>query len=69
VMPEAVPHKFAAHADIRAVLLGTGDEELVEATTGDYYWGQGTEGTGRNMLGKILVELRAALRAEEDGAE
>ena len=69
VMREAVRRKFAAHPEIRAVLLGTGDAELVEATTGDYYWGQGTNGTGRNMLGKILMELRAALRAEADVAE
>jgi ribA/ribD-fused uncharacterized protein len=64
VMRRAVRRKFETHPEIRAILLGTGDEQLVEATTGDYYWGQGTEGTGRNMLGQILMELRAALRAE-----
>jgi ribA/ribD-fused uncharacterized protein len=64
VMRRAVRRKFEMHADIRAVLLGTGDEELIEATSGDYYWGCGTNGTGKNMLGQILMELRAALRAE-----
>ncbi len=69
VMRRAVRCKFETHADIRAVLLGTGEEELVEATSGDYYWGCGTNGTGRNMLGQILVEVRAALRAESPDQE
>ena len=64
VMRRAVRRKFEAHADIRAILLETGDEALVENTSGDYYWGIGTQGTGKNMLGKILMEVRAALRAE-----
>jgi ribA/ribD-fused uncharacterized protein len=63
VMRRAVRRKFEAHAGIRAVLLGTGDEELVEATSGDYYWGCGTNGTGKNRLGQILMDLRALLRA------
>jgi ribA/ribD-fused uncharacterized protein len=67
VMRRAVRRKFEAHAGIRAVLLGTGDEELVEATSGDYYWGCGTNGTGKNRLGQILMELRAQLRAEGVG--
>jgi hypothetical protein len=50
VMRAAVRRKFEAHADIRAVLLGTGDEDLVENAPGDYYWGCGADGSGRNML-------------------
>jgi ribA/ribD-fused uncharacterized protein len=63
VMRAAVLQKFLTHQDIQQTLLGTGDEELVEATTNDYYWGCGTNGTGKNMLGKILMEVRAELRA------
>ena len=62
IMREAVRQKFTEHEDIRAVLLATGDEELVEKTSGDYYWGCGTDGTGKNMLGQILMEVRAELR-------
>ena len=64
VMRLAVLHKFASHADIQETLLSTGDEQLIEATTDDYYWGEGTDRTGRNMLGLILMEVRGALRAE-----
>ena len=64
IMREAVRLKFLAHKDIQQILLGTGDEELIEATTNDYYWGCGTNGTGKNMLGTILMEVRAELRSQ-----
>jgi N-glycosidase YbiA len=62
VMRKAVLKKFQTHEDIRELLLSTGDAELVEKTTGDYYWGCGTDGTGKNMLGKILMEVREQLK-------
>jgi ribA/ribD-fused uncharacterized protein len=66
VMRRAVAAKFGAHADLRAILLGTGDQEIVEDTTTDHYWGRGSTGTGRNMLGRILMRTRTRLRAELD---
>ncbi|MGY0231738.1 NADAR family protein [Longispora urticae] len=63
VMRRAVAAKFRTHADIRDILLSTADEELVEDTTTDHYWGRGRTGTGRNMLGKILMRTRNQLRA------
>ncbi len=65
VMHRAVRAKFEQHPDIRAVLLGTGDEELIEDAPNDYYWGCGADGTGKNRLGRVLMKVRAALRAEE----
>jgi N-glycosidase YbiA len=65
VMRRAVLKKFESHPALRELLLGTGEEELVENTTGDYYWGCGKDGSGRNMLGKILMEIRAQLRQGE----
>lgn len=62
VMRRAVLAKFSQHADIREILLATGDEELIENTTNDYYWGRGTKGNGKNMLGIILMEVREQLR-------
>ncbi|MFL5807381.1 MAG: NADAR family protein [Roseiflexaceae bacterium] len=63
VMREAVLAKFLTHHDIQQILLDTGDEELIEATTNDYYWGCGTNNTGKNMLGKILMEVREEIRS------
>lgn len=62
VMREALWAKFAQHPALRELLLGTGHEELIEKTSGDMYWGCGTDGTGRNRLGALLMELRAELR-------
>jgi ribA/ribD-fused uncharacterized protein len=44
VMRDAVRAKFTQHEDIRAVLLGTGDELLIEAAFNDSYWGSGPTG-------------------------
>lgn len=62
VMLRAVLQKFRTHADIKEILLSTGEAKLVEKTTSDYYWGCGTEGTGNNMLGIILMEVRENIR-------
>ena len=58
----ALAAKFAAHPELTELLLATGDETLIEKTTNDYYWGCGTEGTGKNRLGELLMELRNELR-------
>jgi N-glycosidase YbiA len=45
-------------------LLATGDDLLVENAPGDYYWGCGKDGSGKNRLGTILMEVREILRRE-----
>lgn len=62
IMLEAVTAKFTQHSELKKLLLSTGVAELVENTSGDYYWGCGTKGTGKNMLGKILVQVRSELQ-------
>lgn len=62
VMRKAVLRKFENHADIREILLSTGNEEIVENSPIDYYWGCGSDGSGKNMLGIILMEVREQLR-------
>jgi ribA/ribD-fused uncharacterized protein len=61
VMRTAVRAKFTQHEDVRAILLATGDEHLIEHTANDRYWADGGDGSGRNMLGRILMEVRAQL--------
>lgn len=55
--------KFDQHADLRELLLSTGEARLVEAGTVNNavnrLWGE-VEGKGENMLGVMLMELRAA---------
>jgi len=65
VMTQAVRAKFTQHADLRAMLLGTGEATLVEHTSNDAYWGDGGDGSGKNMLGQILMKIRDEFRREE----
>lgn len=61
--------KFTQNSELGALLISTGEEELVEDTTGwhDNIWGccycskcKGKE--GKNLLGKALMEVRNILR-------
>jgi ribA/ribD-fused uncharacterized protein len=61
IMLRIVRRKFEMHADLRQVLLDTGDEELVEGAPSDPYWGRGADGRGENRLGKILMQVREEL--------
>lgn len=62
VMTEAVRAKFTQHDDLRDILLATGDAKLVEHTVNDSYWGDGGDGSGKNMLGQVLMRVREELR-------
>ena len=62
IMLEAVRAKFGQHPGLRSLLLSTGTAEIVEHTSKDAYWGDGGDGLGRNMLGRILMQVREELR-------
>lgn len=62
IMRTAVRTKFTQHADIRDTLLSTGNVEIVEHTTNDNFWGDGGDGSGKNWLGRILMEIREELQ-------
>ncbi len=55
--------KFDQHADLRELLLSTGEARLVEAGTVNNavnrLWGE-VDGKGENTLGVMLMELRSA---------
>jgi ribA/ribD-fused uncharacterized protein len=63
VMLDALRAKFTQHDDLKAILLGTGDAKLVEHTANDSYWGDGGDGSGKNRLGQLLMQVREELRA------
>jgi ribA/ribD-fused uncharacterized protein len=62
VMYRAVLCKFQTHGEIRNILLGTGDELIVENSPRDWFWGCGADQTGQNLLGKMLMQIRGELR-------
>lgn len=61
IMRKAVFEKFSQNEEIKMILLSTGKEDIVENTSNDYYWGCGKDGSGKNMLGKILMDVREKL--------
>lgn len=61
IMRAALHAKFTQHDDLFAILLSTHDATLVEHTRNDRYWADGGDGSGLNMLGKLLGELRLSL--------
>jgi ribA/ribD-fused uncharacterized protein len=64
VMREALRAKFTQHPALRGLLLSTADRHLIEHAKNDRYWGDGGDGSGRNRLGELLMELRAWLGTE-----
>ncbi len=62
IMREALQAKFKQHPSLRSLLLQPGDAELIEHTKNDRYWADGGDGSGKNRLGHLLMELRENLR-------
>lgn len=67
IMWNIVEKKFAQHPDIAQKLKETGDAILIEDSPTDYYWGCGADGSGKNMLGKILMKVRTELQKDAGG--
>lgn len=59
--------KFTQHEDLKQLLLSTGSARLIESATVDNavnrLWGE-VNGVGKNMLGVLLMELRAELSVQ-----
>jgi ribA/ribD-fused uncharacterized protein len=64
IMRQAVLAKFTQHDELRTLLLSTREARIVEHTENDAFWGDGGDGSGKNMLGRILMEVREQLRSD-----
>lgn len=60
-MRDALYYKYTQNPDALRTLLATGDKQLIEVAHYDDFWGTGKYGTGQNMLGKCLMDLRATI--------
>ena len=58
IMKDALRFKIQQHTDVFKKLMETGNEEIAEDTKDDYIWGIGSDGTGKNLLGKAWMDLR-----------
>ena len=66
IMREAVLTKFIQHTDLQEILIDTGNAPIVEHSERDSYWGDGGDGKGQNVLGKLLMEVRERLIGESN---
>lgn len=62
VMHRAVLCKFKTHLEIQQILLDTKEQLIVENSPIDYYWGCGKDGSGKNKLGEILMQVRTEIQ-------
>lgn len=68
VMRDILESKFS-NTGLAAMLLTTGDEELVEGNHwGDTFWGV-CDGVGQNWLGRLLMGIRADLASKRASPE
>lgn len=58
VMRAIVYIKFSENQKLKQLLLSTGDRDLFEHTHRDKFWADGGNGSGKNWLGRILMETR-----------
>lgn len=61
-MKKALLEKFRQNPALLALLLGTQERRLMEASTADSYWGIGPKNKGLNRLGMLLTEVRTELK-------
>lgn len=64
IMLQVLREKFSLEP-LRSLLTGTGDAEIYEDSPYDRIWGTGQlrgVGTGQNLLGKALMQVRSELR-------
>jgi len=60
-MLTALRAKFSQHPDLGERLIATGERTLVERSELDAYWGDAGDGTGKNRLGVLLMQVRGEL--------
>lgn len=67
VMKQALVGKFTQIDQLKQKLLATGDARLAENSKKDWFWGLGEDGTGENMLGRLLMQVRQEISRGELG--
>lgn len=65
VMRNILCAKADQHEYVRRKLLATGERQLIEDSWRDDFWGWGENCDGKNMLGKLWMQIRTELRNQE----
>lgn len=62
IMTDIIRAKVWQNQDVKEILLATGNRTIIENSPWDDFWGCGSDGSGQNMAGKILMQIRNELR-------
>ena len=65
IMRTALIAKFSQHTNLEELLLSTEYSKLVEHTPNDSFWGDGGNGKGKNMLGRLLMQIRDDIKEKQ----
>ena len=63
-MKNILHSKFSLNQELKKKLIETEDSILIENSKTDNFWGIGPKFKGKNMLGKLLMEIREKLQME-----
>ena len=66
IMERVIYEKFTQHDFLKEMLLETGFSTLKENSPHDDFWGIGNNGKGKNVLGRLLMELRLKFKNLEE---
>lgn len=58
IMKQILSAKLHQHDEVRNFLVSTANSTIEESSPTDMFWGVGPDRGGKNMLGKIWMELR-----------
>lgn len=64
-MTRAIYTQCHTWPEFAEALLSTGEQPIVEVSLYDYFWGIGRDQRGENRYGKLLMDVRAKLRDEQ----
>ena len=64
VMTRALYTKCRTHSEVAAMLIESGDKQILDNSQYDYYWGCGRDRRAQNIYGKVLMDVRKKLQNE-----
>lgn len=65
IMKDLMKTKAAQHEYVYRKLMATGKRILIEDSWRDGFWGEGPDKNGKNMAGKLWMEIRDELSGKE----
>jgi predicted NAD-dependent protein-ADP-ribosyltransferase YbiA (DUF1768 family) len=59
VLEETLRAMLIQHPEAQEALRKSSGEDIIEDSPDDYFWGEGADGSGQNMLGQLWMKIRS----------